>query len=78
MTLSTPNQLVSAHGAAGRGTTQQIVVKNDGTGPLANVKMTATQPTNWTITFDQRRRSRRSRPISRSPSPRRSRRAATR
>ncbi len=53
LTLSTPNQLVSAHGAAGSGTTQQVVVKNDGTGPLANVKMTATQPTNWTITFDQ-------------------------
>jgi len=53
VTLSTPNQLVSAHGPAGSGTTQQLVVKNDGTGPLTNVKMTATQPTNWTITFDQ-------------------------
>ncbi len=53
ITLSTPNQLVSAHGPAGSGTTQQIVVKNDGTGPLTNVKMTATQPTNWTITYDQ-------------------------
>ncbi|HEV7809185.1 MAG TPA: NEW3 domain-containing protein, partial [Candidatus Limnocylindrales bacterium] len=27
--------------------------KNDGTGPLTNVKMSATQPTNWKITFDQ-------------------------
>ncbi len=53
ITLSTPNQLVSAHGPAGSGTTQQIVVKNDGTGPLTNVKMTATQPTNWKIAFDQ-------------------------
>ncbi|HEY7132903.1 MAG TPA: NEW3 domain-containing protein [Candidatus Limnocylindrales bacterium] len=53
VTLSTPNQLVSAHGPAGSGTTQQVVVKNDGTGPLTNVKMTATQPTNWKITFDQ-------------------------
>jgi uncharacterized membrane protein len=53
MTLSTPNQLVSAHGAAGSGTTQQVVVKNTGTGPLTNVKMTATQPTEWTVAFDQ-------------------------
>ena len=53
ITLSTPNQLVSAHGAAGSGTTQQIVVTNDGTGPLTNVKLTAsTKPTNWTVTFD--------------------------
>jgi uncharacterized membrane protein len=52
VTLSTPNQLVSAHGPAGSGTTQQIVVKNDGTAPLTNVAMSATQPTNWTITYD--------------------------
>ena len=37
VTLSTPNQLVSAHGPAGSGTTQQLVVKNDGTAPLTNV-----------------------------------------
>ncbi|GAC1666911.1 MAG: hypothetical protein NVS9B8_08520 [Candidatus Limnocylindrales bacterium] len=53
MTLATPNDLVSAHGPAGSGTTQQVLVKNTGTGPLTNVKMTATQPTNWTVTFDQ-------------------------
>jgi uncharacterized membrane protein len=53
LSLATPNQLVSAHGAAGSGTTQQVDVKNDGTGPLTNVKMTSTQPTNWKITFDQ-------------------------
>jgi uncharacterized membrane protein len=52
LALSTPNDLVSAHGAAGSGTTQQIVVKNTGTGPLTSVKMTASQPTKWTVTFD--------------------------
>ena len=52
LTLGTPNDLVSAHGAAGGGTTQQIVVKNTGTGPLANVKLTSTAPTNWKVTFD--------------------------
>jgi uncharacterized membrane protein len=53
LTLGTPNDLISAHGPAGSATTQQIVVKNTGTGPLTNVKMSASQPTNWTVTFDQ-------------------------
>jgi uncharacterized membrane protein len=53
LSLGTPNDLVSAHGPAGSGTTQQVIVKNTGTGALTNVKMTATQPTNWTVTFDQ-------------------------
>ena len=50
--LSTPNQLVSAHGPAGSGTTQQMIVKNTGTGDLANVKLTSSTPTNWKVTFD--------------------------
>jgi uncharacterized membrane protein len=53
ITLSTPNQLVSMRGPAGSGTTQQILVKNDGTGPLQGVKMTASSPTNWKVDFDQ-------------------------
>jgi uncharacterized membrane protein len=53
LTLGTPNDLISANGPAGSATTQQILVKNTGTGPLTNVKMTATEPTKWTVTFDQ-------------------------
>jgi uncharacterized membrane protein len=53
VTLSTPNQLISMHGPAGSATTQQIVVTNDGTAPLTGVKLTASQPSNWTVTFDQ-------------------------
>ncbi len=53
MTLATPNDLVSAHGPAGSGTTQQILVNNTGTGPLTNVTMTSSAPTNWKVTFDQ-------------------------
>jgi len=53
LTLATPNDLVSAHGPAGSGTTQQILVKNTGTGSLTNVKMTSSAPTNWKVTFDQ-------------------------
>jgi uncharacterized membrane protein len=52
LTLATPNQLVSAHGPAGGGTTQQVIVTNTGTGPLTNVKMTSTAPTNWKVDFD--------------------------
>ena len=52
MTLATPNQLVSAHGPAGSGTTQQVVITNTGTAPLTNVKLTSTAPTNWDVTFD--------------------------
>ncbi|HET9614770.1 MAG TPA: NEW3 domain-containing protein [Candidatus Limnocylindrales bacterium] len=53
ITLSTPNQLISMHGPAGSVTTQQVVVKNDGTAPLTNVKMTGSVPSNWKIDFDQ-------------------------
>ena len=52
LTLATPNDLVSAHGPAGSGTTQQVLVKNTGTGPLTNVKMTSSAPTNWKVTYD--------------------------
>ena len=52
LTLGTPNDLVSAHGAAGSGTTQPIVVKNTGTGDLTNVKLTSTTPSNWKVTYD--------------------------
>jgi uncharacterized membrane protein len=52
LSIETPNQLVSAHGPAGSGTTQQVVITNTGTAPLTNVKLTSTKPTNWDVTFD--------------------------
>ena len=52
LTMATPNDLVSAHGPAGSGTTQQVVITNTGTAPLQNVKLTSTKPSNWTVTFD--------------------------
>ena len=52
MTIGTPNQLISAHGPAGSGTTQQVIVTNTGTGALSNVKMTSSAPTNWKVDFD--------------------------
>ena len=53
MTLATPNDLISARGPAGSGTTQQVVIRNTGTAPLTNVKLTATTPTKWKVAFDQ-------------------------
>ena len=53
LTMETPNQLVSAHGPAGSGTTQQLVITNTGTAPLTNVKITSSAPTNWTVKTDQ-------------------------
>ena len=52
MTLSTPNDLLSASGSAGSPTTQAFVIENTGTAPLTEVALTATPPTDWTVTTD--------------------------
>ena len=52
MTLSTPNDLLSASGGAGSATTQAFEIANTGTAPLTEVKLTATPPTDWTVTTD--------------------------
>ena len=51
MNLSTPGDVLSAHGSAGSATQQTITIDNTGTGPLTNVKVTATAPTGWKVTF---------------------------
>lgn len=53
LTLSTPGDLLSAHGSAGSGTQQQFTITNTGTAPLANVKLTSSAPTSWKVTFDK-------------------------
>ena len=52
MTLSTPNDLLSASGSAGSATTQAFVITNTGTAPLTEVTLTATPPTKWEVTTD--------------------------
>jgi uncharacterized membrane protein len=52
MTLSTPNDLLSASGSAGSATTQAFEITNTGTAPLTEVKLTATPPTDWQVTTD--------------------------
>jgi uncharacterized membrane protein len=53
MEVSTPGDLLSSTGAAGSATTQAIEVANTGTAPLEGVAVTATNPTDWTVTFDK-------------------------
>ena len=52
MTLSTPGDLLSAHGSAGSALRQTLEVRNGGTGDLTGVTVTATPPSGWTVTFD--------------------------
>ncbi|MEX2136595.1 MAG: NEW3 domain-containing protein [Chloroflexota bacterium] len=51
LTLTTPDQRLSNSGAAGSSITQQLLVHNDGTQPLEAVVVSATAPTDWTVTF---------------------------
>lgn len=52
MTLTTPNEVLSARGSAGSATTQAFTITNTGTAPVTEVTLTATPPTNWQITTD--------------------------
>lgn len=52
MTLSTPNDVLSAGGSAGAPTTQSFDITNTGTAPLTEVTLTATPPTGWDVTFE--------------------------
>jgi uncharacterized membrane protein len=53
LTLSTPTEVLTAHGSAG-GVTQQVFrITNTGTAPVTNVKLTASAPTSWKVDFDK-------------------------
>ncbi len=52
LTLTTPDERLSNSGSAGAAITQQLVIRNDGTQPLEQVIVSATAPTDWTVTFD--------------------------
>jgi uncharacterized membrane protein len=51
LTLTTPDQRLSNRGSVGGPITQQLVVQNDGTSAVDNVKLSATAPSNWKVTF---------------------------
>jgi uncharacterized repeat protein (TIGR01451 family) len=50
--LSTPNDLLSAHGPSGSVTNQTFTITNTGTAPITNVTLSATPPTGWKVEFE--------------------------
>jgi uncharacterized repeat protein (TIGR01451 family) len=52
MTLTTPDQRLNGHGEAGQSTDLALTLTNTGTAPVTNVKLTATPPTGWKVTFE--------------------------
>ena len=52
MTLTTPDGNLNANVKAGSTTQVQFVVVNTGTGPLQDVQLSASPPTNWKVTFE--------------------------
>ncbi len=53
LTMSTPNQVLSAHGGSGSPTQQQLTLTNGGSADITNVQLSDTVPTNWKVSFDQ-------------------------
>lgn len=51
LTLTTPDERLNADVAAGKPTEVPLVVVNDGTAPLREVELSATNPTGWTTEF---------------------------
>ncbi len=51
MTVSTPDQVLSTSANAGSEKDFQITVENTGSAPITNVALSASAPTNWTVTF---------------------------
>ncbi len=52
LSLSTPNDLLSAHGPSGAVTDQTFTITNTGTAPITNVTLSASPPANWKVEFD--------------------------
>lgn len=51
LTLTTPDERLNVDVAAGKPTEVPLVVVNDGTAPLREVELSATNPTGWTTEF---------------------------
>ncbi len=51
MTLTTPDERLNLDVAAGRESEHLLLVRNDGTAPLAGIQLTADTPSGWEVTF---------------------------
>ncbi len=52
LTFTTPDQRLNAQIKANGATKVPLVLKNDGTGPLLGVSLSATPPADWEVTFE--------------------------
>lgn len=52
LTLTTPDGRLSANASAGSQTDLSLVLQNDGTADVADVRLSASTPTGWTVTFE--------------------------
>ena len=52
LTLTTPDGRLSANASAGSQTDLSLVLQNDGTAEVADVSLSASTPTGWTVTFE--------------------------
>jgi uncharacterized membrane protein len=52
LSLTTPNDVLSAGGSAGSPTTQVFEIANTGTAPITGITLTESAPTNWTVTYE--------------------------
>jgi uncharacterized membrane protein len=53
LSLSAPDGRLSANAYAGRDNPLKISLKNDGTAPLRGIKLTSSEPSGWSVSFDQ-------------------------
>ena len=53
LSVSTPDGRLSGEAYAGRENPLKISLINNGTAPLRGVKLTSSEPSGWTVTFDQ-------------------------
>ena len=56
LAVSTADGRLNGHGAAGSASPLAITVTNSGTAAITNVKLTASAPTGWEVTFERRHR----------------------
>lgn len=52
LAISAPNGRLSAEATAGKETTVKVIVSNEGSAPARDVRLSSSEPANWTVEFD--------------------------
>lgn len=55
LSISAPDGRLSGEAVAGRDSPLKIVLRNDGTAPLRGVELSSSEPSGWSVTFDQQK-----------------------